>query len=107
MLFPYEDAFNGWRSISDDNIARRLTSDDKIQVTGVLDFVSGCSITDIKIGLNTNLRGLNYYYTKTEANTSSACQAPFESPTFLGNISTTGDITCSNATATTISAINH
>jgi len=55
LLFPFEDAFNGWRLLSDDSIARRLTSDDKIQVTRVLDFVSGGSITDIKIGLNMNL----------------------------------------------------
>ena len=61
------DAFNGWRLISDDNIARRLTSDDKVQVAGVLDFVSGGRITDIKIGLNKNLTGLTNYYTKQES----------------------------------------
>ena len=66
LLFPFEDAFNGWRLISDDSIARRLTSGDKMQVTGVLDFVSGGSITDIKIGLNTKLTGLTNYYTKQE-----------------------------------------
>ena len=75
-----------------------------MQVTGVWDFVSGGSITDIKIGLNTNLTGMTNYYTKTETNTSLALKAPLESPTFTGNISTTGDITRSNATATTISA---
>ena len=52
--------------ISDDNIGRRLTSDDKIQVTGVLDFVSGRSSTDIKLGLNTKLTRLTDYYTKQE-----------------------------------------
>ena len=104
LLFP-EDAFNGLRVISDDNIARRLTSDDKIQVTGALDFVTGSnSITDIKIGLNTNLTGTANYYTKTETNTNLALKAPLASPAFTGNISTTGDTICSNDTATTIAA---
>jgi len=105
LLFPFEDAFNGWRLIADDYIARRLTSDDKIQVTGVLDFVNGSnSIADTKIVLNTNLTELTNYYTKTETNTSLALNAPLVSPTFTGNISTAGDITGSNAIATTISA---
>ena len=104
LLLPFEDAFNGWRLISDDNMARRLTSDDKIQVTGVLDFVSGGSITDVRIGLNTNLAGLTNYYTKTESNTSLALKAPLASPAFIGTLSTAGDITCSDATATIIAA---
>ena len=40
LLLPFEDAFNGWRLMSDDNMARRLTCEDKIQVTGVLEFLA-------------------------------------------------------------------
>ena len=65
MLFPFEDAFNGWRLISDDNIARRLTSDDKTQVAGVLDFVTGSnSITDIKISKHESDRTDQLLYKK-------------------------------------------
>ena len=38
-----------------------------MQVTGVLDVVSGGSIIDIKIGLGTKLTGLTNYYTKQES----------------------------------------
>ena len=47
LTFPSEDDSDGWRLVSDDNIARRLMGDDKIQVTGVLDLVSGRVVLQI------------------------------------------------------------
>ena len=65
--FPSEDDFDGWRLVSADNIVRRLIGEDKIQVAGVLDLATGSnSITNIKIGLNTNMTGLTNQYTKQE-----------------------------------------
>ena len=67
MRFPSEEDSDGRRVISDDTIARRLIGDGKIQVSGVIDMWNGGDrITDIKIGLDTNLTGLNNYYTKQE-----------------------------------------
>jgi hypothetical protein len=43
-------------------------------------------------------------YTKTEVDDGLALKAPLASPAFTGAISTTGNIICSDATATTISA---
>ena len=88
-------SFNGWRLISDDNIARRLIGDDKIQVAGVLDFVNGNnSITDIKIGLNTNLTGMTNYDTKTETDSIVALKAPINNPTCTGALSLNGTLSC-------------
>ena len=76
LIFPSENTFDGWRLVSSDNIVRRLIGDDKIQVAGVLDLATGSnSITDIKIGLNTNLIGLTNYYTKTEVDNSLALKS--------------------------------
>ena len=97
--------FDGCRFVSSDNIGRRLIGDDKIQVSGVVALANGInSITDIQIGLNTNLTRLTNYYTTTETNTILILKAPLASPALTGTISTTGDITCSNETATTITA---
>ena len=105
FIFPSENTFDGWRLVSSDNIVRRLIGDDEIQVAGVLDLATGSNrITDIKIGLNTNLTGLTNYYTKAEVDNSLALKAPFASPALTGTISIAGDITCSNATATAIAA---
>jgi len=80
--------------VSDDNTARRLIGDDKIQVAGVLDFVNGSNnITDIKIGLKTNLTRLTNYYSKTKSNTSLALKAPLASPAFTGKIDVNGTAT--------------
>ena len=105
LIFPSENTFDGWRLVSSDNTVRRLIGHEQIQVAGVIDLANGSTgITDIRIGLNTNLTGLTNYYTKTETDNSVALKAPLASPAFTGTISTTGDI-CSNATATTIAAI--
>ena len=96
MIFPSENTFDGWRLASSDNRVRRLTSDDKIQVAGVLDLVTGSnSITDIKISLNTSLTRLTNYYTKTESNTSLALKAQLASPAFTGAITVNGTLACS------------
>ena len=41
LTCPSEDDSDGWRLVSDENIARRLIGDDKIQVAGVLDLANG------------------------------------------------------------------
>ena len=66
LTFPFEENSDGLRVVSDDSIARRLVGDGKIRVMGVLDFLNGGSITDIQIGLDTNLTRLANYYTKQE-----------------------------------------
>ena len=93
LAFPSEDDSDGWRLVSDDNIARGLIGDDKVQVAGVLDFVHGSnSITDTKIGLNTNLTGMTNYYTKKETDSSLAYKAPINNPRFTGTVSVNGKL---------------
>jgi len=53
--------------IPDNNIVRRLVGDGKISVLGVLDFFNPGPMTDIQIGLDTNLTRLTNYYTKQES----------------------------------------
>jgi hypothetical protein len=72
LIIPSEGTSQGFGLISDNNVVRRLSGDNNIQVQGVLDLQSGSNtITDIKVSLNTN-------------------------PTFSGNVSISGTMACSS-----------
>ena len=54
LIFPLEGTSEGWGLISSDNVVRRLSGGNNIQVQGVLDLQSPGTITEIKVSLTTN-----------------------------------------------------